>query len=251
MKRITHAGRRAAPLLAACFALHAAPAAAQWTGRGEAGVVVAGGNTDTKAGNAKLAVGYKADAWTHAAGFAGVYSANGGVTTAQRWEATEQSNYQFDARDYWFGGLRYENDRFSGFKYQATASTGVGRKFIDTEATKFSGQVGAGYKRSETRDVVTPLGLLLTPGETDGSMALLGALEYRHAINASTTLLDKLSVEYTSDDTFAQNDLALQVRMSDKLALALGYSVRHHTDPPAGFKKTDTLTTVNVVYEVK
>jgi putative salt-induced outer membrane protein YdiY len=39
--------------------------------------------------------------------------------------------------------------------------------------------------------------------------------------------------------------------MGEKLALALGYAVRHNTDPPAGFEKTDTLTTVNVVYEVK
>jgi putative salt-induced outer membrane protein len=44
---------------------------------------------------------------------------------------------------------------------------------------------------------------------------------------------------------------ALQMRMTDVLALAVGYSVRHNTDPPVGFEKTDTLTTNDLVYEIK
>ena len=28
-------------------------------------------------------------------------------------------------------------------------------------------------------------------------------------------------------------------------------AVRHNTDPPVGFEKTDTLTTINLVYELK
>jgi len=39
--------------------------------------------------------------------------------------------------------------------------------------------------------------------------------------------------------------------MTNVLALAVGYSVRHNTDPPEGFEKTDTLTTINLVYELK
>ena len=40
-------------------------------------------------------------------------------------------------------------------------------------------------------------------------------------------------------------------RAPSRLALAVGYSVRHNTDPPVGFEKTDTLTTINLVYELK
>jgi putative salt-induced outer membrane protein YdiY len=36
--------------------------------------------------------------------------------------------------------------------------------------------------------------------------------------------------------------------MTDTLALSLALDVRHNTDPPAGLEKTDTLTTVNLVY---
>ena len=48
-----------------------------------------------------------------------------------------------------------------------------------------------------------------------------------------------------------QNDIGIQVQMTDVLALAAAYSVRYNTDPPLGFGKTDTLTTLNLVYEIK
>ena len=225
--------------------------AGEWSGRGEAGVVLASGNTETKAGNAKLAAVYKTAAWTHQGGFAAVYASDAEETTAQRWEASEQSNFQFDQRNYWFGGLRYENDRFSGFAHQGTASTGLGHKFYDTSETLLSTQLGVGYKFSESRDTFSPAGVLLVPGEDESALAVIGTAEYKRALNAATTLLDKLTVEYTADNTFIQNELALQAKMNDKLALAIGYAVRHNTKPPAAFTKTDTLVTANVVYEVK
>lgn len=39
--------------------------------------------------------------------------------------------------------------------------------------------------------------------------------------------------------------------MTGVLALAVGYSVRHNTDPPFGFEKTETPTTINRVYEIR
>jgi putative salt-induced outer membrane protein len=247
---ITHSLRTAAAA-AVLIALHAAPAAAQWTGRGEAGLVLASGNTDTKAGNAKLALRHEAAPWTNEGTFAAVYASDELGTTAQRWEATAQTSYRFNPRNFVFGGLRYENDRFSGFEHQGAFSAGLGHLFYDNTATRLAAQIGVGYKFSETRDEFSPAGVLILAGEDESSMAVMGNIDYRRAFNASTTLTDKLTAEYTADNTFLQNELSLQVKMNAKLALAVGYAVRHNTDPPAGFDKTDTLTTVNVVYEMK
>lgn len=238
-------------VFAALCLLHAAPAAAQWTGRGELGLVIASGNTDSKAANAKLAVAHKDDDWTHQATFNAVYAADEVGSTAERWEATEQSDYRFNPHNFWFGGARYESDHFSGFTHQGTLSTGIGHIFQDTPESQLKAQIGVGYKFDETRDVFSPAGVLLIPGETDRAIAGIANVDYKHLLNASTTVLDKFTAEYTADNTFLQNDLTLQVKMTDKLALAVGYAVRHNTDPPPGFRKTDTLTTANVVYEVK
>jgi putative salt-induced outer membrane protein len=154
-----------------------------------------------------------------------------------------KSQYNFGGgHTFWFGGLRYEEDRFSGFDHQGVIQTGIGHKFIDTEATKLSGRVGVGYKFFETLDV---------PRDKDGSIAGTVGLDLSHQLTATTSLTNKLGAEFASGNNFFQDELGLAVKMSDSLALSLGYAVRHNTNPPAGFRKTDTLTTMNLVYEVK
>jgi putative salt-induced outer membrane protein YdiY len=51
-----------------------------------------------------------------------------------------------------------------------------------------------------------------------------------------------------SDNTFLQNDVGVQVAMSNTLALKAGYQVRHNTDVVDGVDKTDTLALINLVW---
>ena len=224
---------------------------ADWSGKGELGAAIASGNTETENINAKLELATELGAWKHSVGLAGVYASDSNVTTGQRWALYGQSDYNFTERDFWFGAARYEDDRFSGFEYQASLSTGLGRHFIDTERTKLTATAGIGYKYLETRDVRDELGNLVEPGDSDSSVIFRGTVDFEHQLTDTTKILDRFLVEAGSDNTYLQNDLALEVRMTDVLALSVGYQVRHNTDPPAGFEKTDTLTTVNLVYEFK
>ena len=163
-----------------------------------------------------------------------------------------QQDYNFSERTFWFGAARYEEDRFSGFDYQATLSTGLGRKFIDTARTTFIGTTGGGYKIFETLDAFDEeTGLLLEEGKREGEAVFRGTLDFQHALTESTKLIDKFIIESGADNTYVQNDLSLQVKMTQVLALAVGYGVRYNSNPPAGFENTDTLTTVNLVYELK
>jgi len=214
------------------------PAEAQWKGKGEVGIVFASGNTDTETTNVKLDTSREVDRWKHAFGVAALRAVNDGLKTAERYGATWQSDYRLTERSFWFGGLRYQLDEFSGFDYQASLSTGYGYRFIDTERTKFNGQAGVGYRRSKLQPV----------GDIESSAIFRGDLRFEHALTDTTKIIDTFIVEAGSDNTFVGNDLALQVKMSDKFALSVGLGVRYNTDPPLGLKKTDTLTTVNLVY---
>jgi putative salt-induced outer membrane protein len=246
-----HASTLAAATLFAA-ALAAVPAHADWTGKGEAGVVNSTGNTETTTANAKLQLANELGKWKHQFGGTGLYaSSDDEGVTARRWVAFVQTDYNFSPRTFWFGAVRYEDDEFSGFEYQAIVSSGIGRKFIDTDVTKFVGTAGVGYKFFETEDAFDDAGVLIEPGDTDSEVVFRGTLDYDHKFTATTSLLDKFVVEAGADNTFLQNDLSLHVKMTDVLALAVGYSVRHNTDPPVGFEKTDTLTTINLVYEIK
>ena len=239
--RLAHRGLVALFAVIVMSLIPVTPAAAQWTGKGQLGVVVSSGNSTAKSGSLKLAATNIAGPWTHKFNFAAVYSSDADDTTAQRWEAQEQSNYALDTDDFVFGGLRYENDRFSGFDHQSTLSAGLGHLFFRTDVNQLSAQLGTGYKSAQTRN----------PKLTESSIAGIASIDYRHAFSSSTSLLDKATVEYAQDNTFLQNEVAVEVKMTSKLALAVAFQVRHNTSPPAAFNKTDTLTTVNVVYELK
>ncbi|MBK6597500.1 MAG: DUF481 domain-containing protein [Proteobacteria bacterium] len=222
-----------------------APAHAEWKGQGQAGIVFARGNTDTDTANVKVEMAKEINSWTHKFGIAALRAATSGDKTAERYEGMWQSDYKISERNYYWGGVRYEDDRFSGFDYQASATTGYGRKFINTDDTKFVGEIGVGYRRLKT---LAQIGPPILASETSGNAILRGFLGYETKLTDTTSLIDKFTVEAGSDNTFMSNVFALQVKMNDAFALSLGFDVRYNTDPPAGLKKSDTLTTVNLVY---
>lgn len=237
----------AASLLAA-----AVPAHADWTGKGEAGLVIATGNTNTETANARLQLANETDNWKNSIGGSALYASDEDGKTANRWDVFGQSDWKFTTRNFLFGAGRYEEDEFSGFEYQATASYGIGRRFFDSPSTKMIGTLGAGYKFVATRDSFDEeTGALIEEGESDSEVVFRGTLDLEHQFTATTSLIDKFIVESGADNTFVQNELSLQVKMTDVLALAVGYLVRHNTAPPTEFKKTETLTTINLVYEIK
>jgi putative salt-induced outer membrane protein len=237
----------AATVLAAAL-----PAHAEWTGKSEAGLVIASGNTNTETANARLNLQYETEQWKNIIGGAALYSSDEEGKTANRWETFGELGWKFTERNFVFGAGRYEEDEFSGFEYQATLSGGVGRRFLDNPTTTMVGTLGAGYKFLETRDAFDEeTGALIEEGDSSSEVVFRSTLDFEHKFTATTNLVDKFIVESGVNNTFVQNDISLQVKMTDVLALAVGYGVRHNSNPPAEFKKTDTLTTINLVYDIK
>ncbi len=227
--------------VAVVLAAASAPAMAEWSGKGELGASFATGNSDNESANAAFVVKNAYDQWRHELGFSGNYGNDGDQTTAQRWELRGQSNYDFTPKAYWFGAGRYEDDRFSAYDYQASLATGLGYKFFDTEATKLWVQGGPGYRFAKERE---------TGKSTDG-LIFRGDAGLEQKLTDNTKVIDRFLVEAGSDNTYLQNDLGLEVMMSGSLGLRVGYQVRYNTDVPAGVEKTDTLTTVGLLYETK
>lgn len=228
-------------------------ALADWKGSGQAGIVSAHGNTNSQSANAKIDAVDDLEFWKHMFAFNFLYGENNQVTSANRWDTAWQSNYKLTQKLYWFGGLRYEDDKYGAFSYQATATTGLGYQFYDTDVTKFSAQLGVGVKRSRPQTLVKDdSGDVIdrVNGDASNRGVVSGAINFEHALTANTKILDKFLVEAASDNTFMQNNLALQVSMSDRLALSVGYELRENTSPPPEQHRLDSLTTLNLVYKI-
>jgi len=228
-------------LVAVAMSGMSSAALADWTGKAEVGGSFASGNSETEAVNAALALQSKYDKWTHTLGFAGNYGSDSGSTTAQRWELRGQTQHEITDRAYAFGAGRYEDDRFSAYDYQASLSGGLGYKIIDNDRTKFWVQGGPGYRFAELADT----------GESEDGLIFRGDLGFDHQLTDTTKIVERFLVETGSDNTYLQNDLGLEVSINGALALRLGYQVRHNTDVPPGTEKTDTLTTIGLIYETK
>ncbi|MEP6883864.1 MAG: DUF481 domain-containing protein [Gammaproteobacteria bacterium] len=222
-----------------------------WLGKGQFGFVSSRGNSEAESINGNIDMLRYDGAWKNELYLGGLYGRSSGVVSAQRGETRSQSNYTVSGDLFAFGGLRYERDLFDGFQYQASATAGMGYKFIDTNDTKLSGQIGAGYRRLRPEDIIKDANGIVTSRvlhDATGEVIGTAGLDFSHAFNKSTTLTNKFLMEAGSSNTLLHDDLALTVKMSNQLSLSVGYGVTDNTNPPATLKKLDTITTVNLVF---
>jgi putative salt-induced outer membrane protein len=200
-----------------------------WMGKGQFGFLDSHGNSDAES----------------------VYGKSSGVVSAERWETRLQSNYTISGNLFSFGGLRFEHDLFDGFQYQASATAGLGYKFINTDSDKLVGQIGAGYRRLRPEEINKDADGLVTSrvlGDTSAEAIGTAGLDYSHAFTKTTVLTNKLLIESGSTNTMLQDNIALNVKMSNKLALSVGYGFTNNSNPPPTIKKLDTTATVNLVF---
>jgi putative salt-induced outer membrane protein len=225
-----------------------------WAARALLGYSKTGGNTDNSAGNFLFHIAHVIGDWKLLFGAEGLYGSTNGETTAQAWDVHAQANYNITPKLYWYSGLRYDDDRFSGFAYQEAVKTGVGYHFIDDDATKLTAQLGVGYRRlrPEIIDKDANGGIISTTELDQEDDAILdAALNFEHAFNKATKLLIGATLQSGKENTLTTANIALQVKMSSRLALSAGYQLTDNSNPPAGTGRKNSLTTLSLVYELK
>ncbi len=226
-----------------------------WASRSELGYALSRGNSDSENGNFKFDIAHLLGKWIYAFGVDGLYGRSNGIGTAQRWDTQFQADLRLSERTFWFAALRYEDDAYSGFAYQASFSSGAGRIFLHTDTNKLSAQLGAGIRQLRPEQLIRDDRGAVSeriPGDSADDAVANAALTFEHSFNPSTKVLETLLVESGRSNTSLKSNLGLQVKMGTSLALAVAWSYLRNSTPPAGvISKTDQLTTVNLVYEIK
>jgi putative salt-induced outer membrane protein len=251
-----------AALLAALPGAASAADAADWKSTGELGLAFTRGNSESDTVNAKLDFSKEDERWLYnanaaflrAKGEVVIANVNGTVTrekvsNANRYALGGKVGYKFTDRMYFFGSARYDNDDFAPYTWQFVGSAGIGYAFIKNERTELSGEIGPGWRRFQPIDVLVaapPPPRLVTP-DKESDVVLRAGANFKHKLTDTTTVSNVTVVESGGGNTFLQNDLGLQVQMSESLALKTGLQTRHTSDVPPGVKKTDTLLTTNIV----
>ena len=240
-----------------------ATATGGWTGAGELGFSSATGNTRSENFNAKLGLNQENEQWKNTFFIDALRTKNqqkfvDGAgnsitqlnTTANRYDGGASVGYKLDPRSYIVGASRYEHDEFGANVWQGIVSLGYGYIALKDERTELSFEFGPGYKRYRPADVNIVVGgaVVRQQQPTVGEVVARGLVNYKYKLTDNTAFEDTLLMEAGSKDTYLQNDAGLSVSMTRKMALKVGLQVRHHSDVLPGIKKTDTLTTTNLVY---
>ncbi len=219
----------------------AAFADTEWTPRAEFGLVHATGNADTTSVNGKFGLAGEDEFWTHDYRLAGLRAESDDEISANRWEVAAKTARKLTERTYLGGAARYENDDFSAYSDQATLALNYGWWAIKNDDTTFQLEGGPGIRRAELADT----------GEREQDAMLRGFADYQHQFTDNAKFFNTLLVEAGPDNTFLQNEIGISVAINRSLALKAALEARHNTEAPAGLERTDTLTSINIVWAPK
>ncbi|WP_342631009.1 YdiY family protein [Marinobacter alkaliphilus] len=236
------------PLVIACMAL-APMAQAQdsenWKGEAELGLLKTSGNTEETKVNTRLGLQYETQTWRNTGEFSSRYTEAEDQTTAEEYKAALEADYKFDDQQYWFVRGSYEDDRFSGYDFESTLTTGYGNRVWQAGDRSFLDlSVGGGYRynklkedNADGRDV-----------EEEAIARLAGQFDY--ALSDTALFRQKLSTEIGLDDnnTISQSETSLQSNIVGSLSMKAAFRVKHVSDAPVGSDKTDTETSLSLLY---
>jgi putative salt-induced outer membrane protein len=237
-----------------------------WTGSGEFGFASATGNTRSQNVNGKLNLNQENEQWKNnfyvdflrAKSQQSVTNASGATVeqfneTANRYDGGASVGYKLDPRSYIVTAVRYEHDDFGANIWQGVVSVGYGYIALKDDTNELSFEIGPGYKRYRPAVQDTLIDGVEVPQEANGTQSeaiARGLVNYKHKLTDNTSFEDTFLTEAGSKDTYVQNDAGVSVSMTKKLAVKVGFQVRHNTNVLPGIRKNDTLTTTNIVYNL-
>ena len=210
-----------------------------WTGVGELGFVTTSGNTDSTALNFRLEFVKTTENWRYRFAGSGLMTSEDGDKDNERYQAEAQANRKLGEKGYMFGVYRYDADKFGSYDPSQTFTIGYGRELMKSEKHVLTGEAGVGYRKLEER----------VTGESESDLIFRLLLDDAWQVFKTTAWTNRLLIETGSNNTFTQWNTGLAVSMNAKLAVKLGFELRNNSEiPPGDSDKTDTITSVNLVY---
>jgi len=209
-----------------------------WQGSVALGYLQTTGNANTSTANGKALVGYKAGNWQDSILVQALKASQEGVLTAENVEADAQSDYNLNPDNYLFGNVDYLRDVFSGYERRTSEVVGVGHRLINTPTQQLDVEVGCGRRQTRYTTGV--------PSSEEWVERVGGS--YLWKFTNTSNITESLSVVHGSSNTLTQSVTAVTANLVNSFALSFSYTVSHNSDVLPGFKKTDAVTAISLVY---
>lgn len=211
-----------------------------WSSEAELGFIKTTGNTETESLNFKFGLNNKRKDWEHSLKAEAANSSDSTGSTAERYFLSLRTQYSLSERSYLFGRLQYEDDRFSGYNYQASEVFGYGRRLVNKDTLKVNAEAGSGIRQNNFEN-----------GDSKSESIFLIGTDIDWKISKSASLTEALTSEVGEDRTISKSVTGLKTKINSSLSSKITYTVKHASEVPVGTKKTDTELAVTLVYAFK
>ena len=215
-----------------------------WKASAELGYVSTSGNSETESLNAKAMVSTDREKWRHKGEITALKGSTTdqvtGVeqTTAQKYTLMGQSDYKLGGKNFLFGVINYDDDKFSGFDYRVTEAIGYGRRVIEDADLIVDLEVGPGVRQSK----------LTATGEKDSEGLIRAAAKIDWTISKSSKLGEVLTVDAGEDVTITKSVTSLTSQIEGNLSMKVTFTYTNTSEVPVGIEETDTETGITLVY---
>lgn len=216
-----------------------------WQASIELGVLITSGNSDTKNINSKLNVTQEYTKWRNTYALSSLYEDADDETTAEDYDGSIQSDYKFNTKEFLYVRGAYEKDRFSGYLYQSSVSTGYGNRLWQRkDGSFFEASAGVGYRvyaadYDYDEDAESYRGLINR-----------FALKYENHFSPFAFFRQELNTEIGLEDgvSVTESTTSLQANIMKDLAMKLSYEIEYTSEVPSDTERLDTETSVSLLY---
>lgn len=208
-----------------------------WESNLELGSVATSGNTDTSSLNGKFDTLRKGQTWDFGFKLEAFTSKDQGETSNEKYYTEVQLNRNFTEHSYLAMRTDYEQDRFSGYDYQTTASVGLGYRAIDANDMHLDLEAAPGHRRDRVSD---------GPLEQEGLIRL--SANYSWGFETGTEFTQLLITEQSNSNSSYKSETGMKSRINGHLATKLAYTIEHNDQVPEGTENTNSTFSVTFVY---
>ncbi|MEC9291510.1 MAG: DUF481 domain-containing protein [Pseudomonadota bacterium] len=211
-----------------------------WSGSVEGGFSLSSGNTEKRNLNAKISGNREGEKWFQKGSVEARTTHEDDVRTEEEYRFKGEIGRKLSEIDYVFGQASYVIDPFSSYDWRLDEVVGYGRYFIKEEDMTLEGKMAVGGRHSQPNQ---------NGADREDELVAKPSLAFKWKINDALTLSEDLSSTIGDELVVTESLTSLTNKMTEKLSLRASLHAEHTNKVPAGTKKLDTVTTLNVVYD--
>lgn len=192
--------------------------------------------------NAEVKLGYNTPAWRQRLELQAISAGTDGQTTAEQYYVAGQSDYRLGKQGYVFGFGGYLHDRFSGYRYQASAVVGYGMRWFATKTQLLETELGFGA--AQARTVTNPTQI----AESKSSLVVRARLRYNWNFSNGGVFTQSVTIERTRFNTYTKSISKVTTQLFGNVAFAIGYTIQRNSNVSPGVPNTTSYTSIAVQY---